>query len=675
MLNTDLQKAKIAKNDEFYTQFSDIEAELKHYEYHLVGKVIFCNCDDPSYSNFWRYFHINFSRLGLKKLISTHYDHEHATYKMVYTGGDDENINSGTITPLEGNGDFRSSECIELLKEADIAVTNPPFSLFRQYIAQLVEFEKGIIIIGNMNAITCKEIFPLFKNNRLWYGESIHSGDRKFGVPDNYPLEAAGCGIDENGLRYIKVKGVRWFTNLDYNERHKSLVCTESYSADKYPVYDNFSAININKTSEIPKDYAGLMGVPISFMDKYCPEQFEIIGISGNLASPIVLPNGKRGSGRFYLAGKRLYDRIVIRYTEEWKKNHPIDFDVANKRLHINNRRYTGSKYKLMPWIKQLILAECSEHKSLFDVFGGTGVVTAELLDIVNQVTINDFLYSNEIIYRAFFGHEKYDFFKLQKYETKYNLINCEELNNNYVSENYGGKYFRMSDARLIGFIRQDIENEFHNNSLTCRERDILLASLLYSFDRCANTVGHYEAYIKGKEIRSKFLFSLIEPLDTIVPVDIYREDSNLLATRIQADIAFIDPPYNSRQYSRFYHVMETITKWDKPQLLGTAMKPPAENMSDYCRSNAPVVFADLISKLRVRYIVVTYNNTYDSKSSSSQNKITLAQIKEILSVRGETKIFSKSHHRFNAGKTDKSDHKEYVFITKTVDCNTSKKE
>ena len=333
--------------------------------------------------------------------------------------------------------------------------------------------------------------------------------------------------------------------------------------------------------------------------------------------------------------------------------------------MNINNRRYTGSKYKLMPWIKELILENCPEHQSLFDVFGGTGVVTAELLDITEKSIINDFLYSNEVFYKAFFSQEKYNKKKLQAYVDKYAAIDKSKIEDNYVSINYGDKYFRYEDAKLIGEIRENIQHDYEASLLNEHEFYILLASLLYSFDRCANTVGHYEAYIKGKEIRSEFIFELVEPIKTKNKISIYRTDSNKLAKEVSADIAFIDPPYNSRQYSRFYHVMETITKWDKPKLAGTAMKPPEENMSDYCRSSAPKVFADLIQSLNVKYIVVTYNNTYDSKSSSSRNKITLEQIQEILEAKGETKTFETDYHRFNAGKTDAANHKELVFITK----------
>lgn len=333
--------------------------------------------------------------------------------------------------------------------------------------------------------------------------------------------------------------------------------------------------------------------------------------------------------------------------------------------MKINNRRYTGSKYKLMPWIKELILENCPKHDSLFDVFGGTGVVTAELLEITSSNIINDFLFSNEIIYKAFFGKENADAEKLQNHVKRYTELNRNALDNNYVSDNYGDKYFRYEDAKLIGFIREELQQEYDSRVINEREFCILLASLLYSFDRCANTVGHYEAYIKEKEIRSEFIFELIEPIQCENEIKIYREDANELAKKVAADVAFIDPPYNSRQYSRFYHVMETITKWEKPELAGTAMKPPEENMSNYCRNSAPKVFDELVGSLNVKYIVVTYNNTYDSKSSSSRNKITLEQIKEILEKKGKTQVFETDYHRFNAGKTDATDHKELVFITR----------
>jgi len=245
--NKNLTEAKKAKKDEFYTQMDTIEKELAHYENQFKGKVIYCNCDSID-SNFVKYFQNNFHKLGIKQLV-------HTSYPDV---------------------DFRSEQSIELLKKCDIVVTNPPFSLFREFVAQMVKYNKKFLIVGNMNATTYKDIFPLISSNKIWYGCSIHSGDTAFNVPDSYELKAAGCGV-KNNIKFIRVKGVRWFTNIDYPERHKDLILTKDYKISEYPEYDNYLAINVNKTKDIPRDYVGVMGVPITFLDKYNPEQFEII--------------------------------------------------------------------------------------------------------------------------------------------------------------------------------------------------------------------------------------------------------------------------------------------------------------------------------------------------------------------------------------------------------------
>ena len=293
-LNKNLHKAKTGKNDEFYTQLTDIEKELKHYKEHFKDKVVFCNCDDPRVSNFFHYFSYNFESLGLKKLIATCYKNqdmdlfsqntsEKAIY-LEYTGdknGDKiPNPEEIGIHYLNGDGDFRSAECIALLKQADIVVTNPPFSLFREYVAQLIEYDKKFLIIGSLNALTYKDTFQLIIENKVWFGHSIHSGDREFRVPDSYPLNAVGTRTDIDGNKYIRVKGVRWFTNLDYIERYEDLVLFKTYSSEEYPNYDNYNAIEVGKTLDIPVDYDGFMGVPITFLDKYNPEQFEILGIT-----------------------------------------------------------------------------------------------------------------------------------------------------------------------------------------------------------------------------------------------------------------------------------------------------------------------------------------------------------------------------------------------------------
>lgn len=311
--NKSLSAAAKAKQDEFYTQLTDIEKELHHYKKHFAGKVILCNCDDPFESNFFKYFVLNFNRLGLKKLIATCYsgspianqqlsifdvlgvskDTIDRPYKAVVTkvydktgdGGVDmldvaELFKSGEngLTELNGDGDFRSQECLELMEEADIVVTNPPFSLFRDYVATLMEYKKHFIIIGNQNAITYKEIFPLLMKNKIWLGYC--NGDMAFRVPSSYEERETRFWIDETGQKWRSMGNIAWYTNLDIKKRHESLILVQRYTQEKFQTYDNYSAINIDKVVDIPCDYAGVMGVPITFMDKYSPDQFEIVGIT-----------------------------------------------------------------------------------------------------------------------------------------------------------------------------------------------------------------------------------------------------------------------------------------------------------------------------------------------------------------------------------------------------------
>lgn len=325
MANESLSVAKAAKNDEFYTQYYDIEREINAYlEFDpdvFRGKTVLLPCDDPEWSNFTLYFAQHFQTLGLKKLISTSYAPESKKYKTPYQPSlfeqdapqfdpnktsvrgkifvlDHDIDGDGRIDfhdlewrYLDGDGDFRSDEVTRLRDEADIIVTNPPFSLFREFLAWIVEADKKFLIIGNMNAITYKEVFPLLMHNKIWLGSTIHSGDREFGIPDEYPITASGWRIDENGKKYIRVKGVRWFTNIDHGRRHQplSLMTMEEnimYSKHKdirgrgYVHYDNYDAIEVPYTDAIPSDYDGAMGVPITFLDKYCPDQFEILGIT-----------------------------------------------------------------------------------------------------------------------------------------------------------------------------------------------------------------------------------------------------------------------------------------------------------------------------------------------------------------------------------------------------------
>ena len=388
--NNDLGVAKIAKKDEFYTQLTDIEKEMRYYRKHFKGKIVLCNCDDPFESNFFKYFALNFNRLGLKKLIATCYysspiagqqlrygfapdgqmtftfestpegqDKRKRPYKAVVThvydkmgdGGVDmldvaELFRTGEneLVELDGNGDFRSPECLDLLDESDIVVTNPPFSLFRDYVATLMEHKKHFIIIGNMNAITYKEIFPLIKENKLWLGASIHSGDRKFYVPDDYPLKASGCGIDEDGRKYIRVKGVRWYTNLDLKQRHEGTILVKRYVHELYPTYDNYKAIDVSKVSDIPCDFAGIMGVPITFMDKYNPDQFEIIGCADY--------TGKYGSDDIGIG------RIGEKWIENYRKNGGRGHYTANMTSLVY---YDSDGYARNTFKRILVRNKCPE--------------------------------------------------------------------------------------------------------------------------------------------------------------------------------------------------------------------------------------------------------------------------------------------------------------------------
>lgn len=348
--NKGLRQADRAKQDEFYTQLNDIEQELKHYKEEFKDKVIFCNCDDPYESNFFKFFAMNFNILGINKLIATCYDSSpiaytqlsmfpdiaekkianknRKAYKIEISEVSDYN-NDGAVDLadveyllknkknamrlLKGNGDFRSEECIELLKQSDIVVTNPPFSLFREYVNQLIEYKKKFIIMGNQNAITYKEIFSLLKSNIIWLGVSIHSGDREFRVPNNYVIRSKSLRIDNQGNKYIRVVGIRWFTNLDYKQRHENLPFYRKYNEYDYPKYDNYNAINVDKTKDIPEDYFEEMGVPITFLDKYNPEQFEIVDGIGRYS---ILDNEQTKKAGKYLSminGQAKYFRIIIR--------------------------------------------------------------------------------------------------------------------------------------------------------------------------------------------------------------------------------------------------------------------------------------------------------------------------------------------------------------------------
>ena len=342
-------------------------------------------------------------------------------------------------------------------------------------------------------------------------------------------------------------------------------------------------------------------------------------------------------------------------------KNNYYQLSKNNNYYQLQNRRYIGSKQKLINWIFTILKQEC-EGESFLDIFAGTGIVGLSATTKFKKVIFNDFLFSNNIIYEGFFSDEEYNQEYIIDKIKNYNQLNSHFLEENYFSKNFGGKYFSKNSAKIIGFIREDIEK--NKNNLSKKEYSILISSLLYSIDSIANTVGHYDAYFKKNNIEDEFIMKPIKTLQ-LKNIKIFREDANDLAKKIQSDIVYIDPPYNSRQYSRFYHILENLTQWKKPKLHGVALKPEAENMSDYCRVNAKVKLSNLINDLTVKYLVVSYNNTYQSKSNSSKNKITLQEINEILIRRGETKIFEKNYRHFNAGNTNFNDHKEYLFVTK----------
>ncbi len=320
--NKYLQNARRTKNDEFYTILSDIERELRHYKRHFKNKAVFCSCDDPRVSNFFHYFSYNFEKLGLNKLITTCYKNQnmdlfsqHDSERAIYLEYDgDKNKNNVPdpeeigIKQLEGDGDFRSQECIELLKKSDIVVTNPPFSLFREYVAKLIEYEKKFLIVGSWNAITYKEIFKLIMENKTWIGVNSNRNFSGFIVPKHYPLHGTEARIDENGNRIVSSNNTCWFTNLDIAKRHEELILYKTYDPESYPTYDNYDAIEVSKTNDIPVDYNGVMGVPITFMNKYNPDQFEILGLDDHR---LVYPKW-RGRGPD-LNGKAIYRRIMIK--------------------------------------------------------------------------------------------------------------------------------------------------------------------------------------------------------------------------------------------------------------------------------------------------------------------------------------------------------------------------
>jgi adenine-specific DNA-methyltransferase len=342
--------------------------------------------------------------------------------------------------------------------------------------------------------------------------------------------------------------------------------------------------------------------------------------------------------------------------------------DYKNQdKFQLQSRRYIGNKAKLTDWIMEIIESETEGNGTFIDIFSGTSIVAKSAMAKYKTVILNDILYSNNVTYQAFYGTLKWNSNKLVELANEYNTLNSKSIRENYFSKNFGGKFYEKEVSKQIGYIRQDIEKKKKNNELNSREYAILLTSLIYTIDRLANTVGHFDAYIKKPITKKPLNFKLIQTSD-FKGAKIFQEDANELARNIKGDIAYIDPPYNSRQYSRFYHIYENLVQWKKPKLYGVALKPEPENMSKYCTVQAKDTFKDLVENLDVKYLAVSYNNTYKSKSNSSKNKITLEEITEILNNVGETKTFEQSHTYFNTGKTDFNDHKEFLFLTKKYD-------
>lgn len=343
----------------------------------------------------------------------------------------------------------------------------------------------------------------------------------------------------------------------------------------------------------------------------------------------------------------------------------------------ISNRRYTGSKTKMLPHIDEVIYKHCKSIKnkknaSFFDVFAGTGVVSEYFLhksknSNFTRFYINDFLHSNYAIYSGFFGEEDFDLSKLDSIAFNYNTQQTTDIKSNYYSEHFGDKFFSFNDSKKIGFIRENIDVLQKTNKINAKEFYILLSSLIYSVDRVSNTVGHYDAYRKLLPLKDRFYFELIRPIKSKKEVKIFKDDSNILAKKLcteKIDVAFIDPPYNSRQYSRFYHLLETLTKNNHPKLYGVAQKPSSENISEYSKSQAKEIFRDLIESLSImsENLIITYNNT-NSANARSNTKISLEEIFKILESKGKVDKFEFLHRPFNAGKTDFNEHKEIIFL------------
>ncbi len=334
--------------------------------------------------------------------------------------------------------------------------------------------------------------------------------------------------------------------------------------------------------------------------------------------------------------------------------------------LNIENRRYIGNKRKLLNFIDDAIKQEDIEFNTFGDVFSGTGVVAEYFLDKGKDIYVNDILYSNYVVYKAILSNEKYDEEKVKYIINEYNKLKPANIKENYFSDNFSGNYYHYDDAKKIGFIREDIENKYNNKEINEREHYILISSLLYSIDKIANTVGHYESFLNKEPEYKNFEMGFMNLKKYNGKSYIFNEDANNLVKRIDVDVMYIDPPYNARQYANFYHLLENVAHWEKPPVFNKAKKMKRDSiMSEYCKSNAKAVFEDLIENIKAKYIIVSYNNTYEAKSTSSINSISYEDMINILNKRGKVSIYETDYKFFNSGKTNLDKHKERLFICK----------
>lgn len=332
--------------------------------------------------------------------------------------------------------------------------------------------------------------------------------------------------------------------------------------------------------------------------------------------------------------------------------------------LNIENRRYIGNKSKLLKFIDDTIKKEKIEFTTFGDVFSGTGVVAEYFLNKGKDIYVNDLLFSNYVVYKALLSNEQFSEEKIKMIIDEYNKIDSENLEENYFSDNFSGNYYQYNDAKKIGFVREDIENKYINKEINEREYYILISCLLYSMDKISNTVGHYESFLNREPEYKNLKISYMNIKDYNAESYIYNEDANELVKKIKVDVMYIDPPYNARQYANFYHLLENVARWKKPKVYNKAKKMERKSiMSEYCKANAKAVFEDLIKHINARYVIVSYNNTYTAKSTSSINSIKYEDMMEILEKKGDVRVYETDYKFFNSGKTNLDKHKERLFI------------